>query len=203
LSRNVLGALAALVLSSGAAIAGPFLAAAAPSPVIIEPAADPFEFFYGGLEFGGVEGQKVYNPPGTVFPFRAGNVAGAFAGLNFQFGGLVVGPEIRLLRFDGLRSASSRTEDAVDLRARAGFAAGDFLAYGAVGWSWATIVDRAPFGTTDLDGINFGIGVEYNVTEAVFLGADITRRDVSGISENGLDTDLDIDTFTLRLGLRF
>jgi opacity protein-like surface antigen len=203
MTRVTISTIAVLLCTTGTVAAGPLIAAAAPPPLIAPLPDDPFDGFYAGLEFGGVDGQKIYTPPGTVFPLTAGNAVGAFGGFNFQFGNLVVGPEVRLLRFNGLRSASSQTDGVIDLRARGGFAAGDFLAYGALGWSWATIDDRAPFGSTDLDGMNYGFGVEYNITEAIFVGADYTRRDVSGISENGLDLDVEIDTVTLRLGLRF
>jgi opacity protein-like surface antigen len=52
----------------------------------------------------------------------------------------------------------------------------------------------------DTDGLTFGLGVEYNVTERLFLGADVSRRDLSG---NGLRFEAEIDTLTLRGGFRF
>jgi opacity protein-like surface antigen len=41
----------------------------------------------------------------------------------------------------------------------------------------------------DTDGLTFGLGVEYNVTERLFLGADLSRRDLSGAS--GFEAEID------------
>jgi outer membrane immunogenic protein len=77
---------------------------------------------------------------------------------------------------------------------------GDALFYGALGYSWVDADIGANSGT--LDGINFGLGGEYNVTERFFVGADVTRREVEG-TIGGLDFEGDVDTATLRVGFRF
>jgi outer membrane immunogenic protein len=130
---------------------------------------------------------------------------GVFGGFNVQNGNFVFGGEGRYLVFDGVDIGGAgaprgEVENTFDLRARAGLAAGDALFYGALGYSWVGVDIFGDSGT--LDGLNFGLGAEYNVTDSIFVGVDFTRRDVSG-EVGGLDVEGDVDTATLRVGFRF
>jgi opacity protein-like surface antigen len=167
------------------------------------PSSDAFSGFYGALEFGTIDG-SITNAPLTS-AFDAGTTLGLSGGYNWQAGSLVFGGEVRFLRSNDLTwpagGGIAAYESLFDVRGRAGYAVGGFMVYGALGYSWGTVAPTAP-NPVDTDGMNFGIGVEYNVTERIFLGADYTRRDLGG--SNALSTfETEIDTLSLRGGLRF
>ncbi|MBF9058568.1 outer membrane beta-barrel protein [Rhodobacterales bacterium HKCCSP123] len=159
-----------------------------------------------------------------------GHAYGGFVGYNVQRGNVVFGGEVRGLMFNDVSrtydfdreffstnqlyingydgdfpSASLEVDYVVDLRARAGFAAGDALIYGAAGWSRAGLSgEMCAYGSCEsmddtASGPNAGVGVEYNVTESLFVGADYTMRwlEIDG------GPDLDLNTLTLRGGFRF
>jgi opacity protein-like surface antigen len=71
------------------------------------------------------------------------------------------------------------------------------LFYAALGYSWSSF-DPGFGGSVDLDGMNFGLGAEYNLSDSFFVGADYTGRSLEG---GGYEADL--NTVTLRAGFRF
>jgi opacity protein-like surface antigen len=191
--------MAALVASQG--VAGPLDASAAgPPAVLTEPAVADFSGFYGALSFGQINGALTAPPLSS--DLDTGEALGLVGGYNWQRGALVYGGEVRVMQATGAdwpAGGGIEAYDALyDLRGRAGYSAGDVLVYGALGISWGTGTPSAPV-PVDTDGLTFGLGVEYNVTERLFLGADLSRRDLSGAS--GFEAE--IDTFTLRGGFRF
>lgn len=192
---------AALVFAPGLAIAGPYEAPPAPPPVIIPDPVEPFEGFYAGLEFGHVM-PEMDETRGPQSPFGDlnlddGTAWGVFAGYNIQNGSMVYGGELRWLHFNDTAGLfGAEIESTIDLRGRVGFATGNFLVYGALGYSFAE-----GFGV-DFDGPNYGIGAEYNVTDNFFLGADLTARDLEGDS-GGFSYEAEANTATLRVGFRF
>lgn len=206
MSRPILLAAAALLAATAPALAGPLDAPPAAPPAVLPapaPAADGFTGFYGALEFGTIDGD-VTNAPLTS-PFDDGTAFGLAAGYNWQTGSFVFGGEVRILRADDFTWPLGGDTDAYrtlyDLRGRAGYAIGDFMVYGALGYSAGTLAPSAP-NPVDTDGMNFGIGMEYNISERFFLGADLTRRDLEG--SNAVSTfETEIDTLSLRGGLRF
>jgi opacity protein-like surface antigen len=131
-----------------------------------------------------------------------GHAYGGFVGYNFQRGNVVFGGELRGLMLNDVSrsyeadddtrqqrartardfSASFEVDYVVDLRARVGFAAGDALLYAAGGLSRAGLSgELCGFGSCEsmddtASGFNAGLGVEYNVTESMFVGADYTMR---------------------------
>jgi opacity protein-like surface antigen len=125
-----------------------------------------------------------------------------FAGYNFQNGNLVYGPEVTLWSVNATLAGPVELNRLADIRGRLGWAAGDALFYGALGWSWGRYENTSSGFDIDMDGHNIGLGVEYNVTESVFVGVDYTRRSIEG-SEAAIDVELDVDTLTLRGGFRF
>ncbi len=93
----------------------------------------------------------------------------------------------------------------LDLRARVGFSAGNALIYGAVGYSRGELIVDGGDSTT-LSGMSFGVGVDYLVTSAVFVGLDYTSRKLDGTVDAGIgsfDTDGKVNTVGLRLGIKF
>lgn len=206
---RTLACAAVLLGSTTMAFAGPIVVPDAPPPVYVEPenCALAFDCFYAGIEFGfGMgEGDETFDPQGTapiVTPLDFdGEVYGAFAGYNFQNGNTIYGGELRYLHLN-LNDAVVGLEvnSVLDLRARIGFAASEqLMVYGAAGWTLADATAAADF---DMDGFNYGIGAEYNINESVFVGADLTGRQLEG-SLGINDYETTVNTATLRVGFRF
>lgn len=165
--------------------------------------------FYGGLELGSVSADIVQQIPlgggGFVTAPRdlgSGTSYGVFAGYNVRSSNIVYGGELRVLRFDNLVNGL-QIDGSTDLRGRIGYVLGDVMVYAAAGWSWSKIKNPAGGGSGDLDGVNYGVGVEYILNDSMFLGADYTARDLDGALSGITPTDADVDTLTVRLGFRF
>lgn len=196
------------------ALAGPIAALAEggqalppPPPLIVAPerCTAAFDCAYIGLEYGHVSGDWTEQGPTAplALPMNDGDALGVFAGYNWQNGNLVYGGEVRYLSFSDYTAAPGAAfsiDNVLDLRARLGFAADRVLFYGALGYSMGD--GTAPGGPLDLDGINIGLGAEFNVTESIFVGVDYTARDMEG-TVGAFTYEGDVNTLTLRLGLRF
>lgn len=182
-----------------------------------------FDGFYLGLGLGlaDADGNTEYpviaggTTSGSYDP-GSGRAYNAFVGYNHQNGPFVYGAEIRYSNLTGLNSGDAAAPEvleittATDIRGRVGYVTGDFLVYGTLGWSWASlrVHPGAQFGgrqnTADLDGLNYGLGVEYSINDRWSAGADLTLRDLDGsFDEATTGTDTDLNTLTFRLGYRF
>jgi outer membrane immunogenic protein len=197
--------------------AGPVLAggiAEQPTPPAIVPAAPDaastdFAGGYVGLSFGHVSGDVTETlglvGGGTVSNDRdiGGDQAhGIFAGYNWQRGNLVYGAELTAWAVSAPIVGPIELTTLTDIRGRVGFAAGNALFYGAVGWAWGTWKNTSSGFDIGVDGHSFGLGVEYNVTERLFVGLDYTARSMEG-SGPAIDLDMDVSTVALRGGFRF
>jgi opacity protein-like surface antigen len=195
----------ALVLAPVASWCGPLDVPPPQPPVVIAAPDAAFDGFYVGLEYGHVSGDFTGTNGQTseTFDFDDGSAWGGVAGYNRQSGRMVYGGEIRMLHFPDFEAFGGTTfiEDVTDLRGRVGYVMGDAMIYGALGYSWATF-DPGLAPNVDVDGLNLGLGAEYNVTDSIFVGADFTTRDMSGDS-GGSDYDVIVNTLTLRAGFRF
>ncbi len=192
---------AALSVCGLSATAGPLDADSVGPPAILTAIPDrAFSGFYGALSFGNIDGTLEVPPLSSEF--GAGQAFGIVGGYNWQRGGLVYGGEVQVLQSTGTDWSAGAGIEAYDtlfdLRGRAGFASRDVLVYGTLGVSWGVATPSAA-SSTDTDGLTFGIGLEVNVTDRVFLGADLSHRDLSG----NAGAESDVDTLTLRGGLRF
>lgn len=201
MSRLTVAAAAFAALSTPA-LAGPVEVPPPPPPVVIA-IEEPFEGPYVGLEYGHVMGDGEYDF--VPFELENGTAYGVFGGYNLQNGGFVYGGELRYLAFDGAVDTGAfagnvEVTDALDLRARLGFAVGDFLGYGAIGLSRVGFTDGGD--STNLTGHNVGLGAEYNVSQQFFLGIDYTAREVEGDLPGG-PANANVNTLTLRGGFRF
>jgi opacity protein-like surface antigen len=200
---------AVLLGSATAAFAGPIDVPHAPPPVYVEPenCALAFDCFYAGIELGfgmgeGDEFEDILGANQVITPLDYdGGAYGVFAGYNFQNGNMIYGGELRYLHLNLNDDASGfEVNSTLDLRARLGFAASEqLMVYGAAGWSIADATAAADF---DMDGFNYGVGAEYNVSESFFVGADLTGRQLEGTQ--GIFTyEGTVNTATIRAGFRF
>ncbi len=185
--------------------------------------ASDFEGAYAGLELGAVRADGDADYPvlagGTVSgPYDPDNGRGygILAGYNVQNGNVVYGAELRYTNLiDVSERGASDAEirevlDVADIRGRVGYARGDVLIYGSLGWSWSRfrVHPSRLFEGRDsqitLDGFNVGLGVEYNFSENWYVGGDFTYRDISGrFDEANNDTDVDLSTISARVAYRF
>jgi outer membrane immunogenic protein len=209
MTRLTASTLAALLYTTGLAIAGGVAEPSQPHAVITPPepvADDAFEGFYVGLAFGhvGGDGREEGGANNGPFDIDRDSAFGAFGGYNHQNGNLVLGAELAAWPVDTTISDGSTFElnRLTDLRGRVGWATGDVLVYGALGWSWARTENTVTGSEVDHDGHNLGRGVEYNITETLFLGLDYTTRGLDG-EERGVEYDMDVNTLSLRGGFRF
>lgn len=168
-----------------------------------------FSGLYLGAGGGGVRGDgdlEASTSGGTVFSshdFSNGTAYGAVAGYNLQRGRFVYGGEVRHLFMDDFSQTTLEMGEVTDLRGRIGLVAGQALIYGAAGWSWGTLENTATGAEGDLEGASFGVGVEYNLGGRFFAGADVSARRLSGGLGTDAEADIDVNSATLQIGLRF
>lgn len=187
-----------LVASGSAAVAGNVVPAPA-DPVISAPApvvADDWSGFYFGGTAGWGTGKTV-----TVDNFD-GLLYGGFAGYTYQFdNNMVLGVEVAA-------STGQREYDLggtfdttfIDLKARAGFAVDRALVYVSGGYSLATYDDVAG---SEGGGFNVGAGVDFLVSDNVFVGAEYIYRDIDDtVNDPSTWTD-QFGTIQARVGITF
>ncbi|WP_071675222.1 outer membrane protein [Nioella nitratireducens] len=164
---------------------------------------------YAGLTFGMTGGDMSTTPPSPGNDLNDGTAIGGILGYNYQNGALVYGGELGLHSFNDTYVVPGVGNDdtidtAVDLRGRVGYAVGRSLIYGAAGYSWADMSINGGADGASLTGPSLGIGVDYMVTDNVFLGLDYTRRFLEGDNDlNTFSIDSNVDTVSLRAGFRF
>lgn len=194
-------------LAATAALAG----TPAPAPVDPQlpapaPAVMDWSGFYAGgtVAYGG--GDMEYRNPGASWVIEDETGFGAFAGYNWQRGSLVYGAELGVLQYDGFPGGfSSESFDMmIDLKGRVGFAAGRALVYGFVGYTMGGY-DIPGSGSWDVDGMNYGVGVDVAVYERMFVGVEYMVRDLEAdATMTPLQTqESDLDMVQLRVGWRF
>ena len=172
------------------------------------PVESSFAGAFGGLEYGGARSSgdlTIATIGGPTFvpgiSFDDDDTFGVFAGYNFQSNRFVYGAEARYLTFSDFNSLPFEIDGILDIRGRAGLATGSFLFYGTLGWSWAFTSSFTTDG--DLDGLNYGLGVEFNVTDRLMISLDYTFRDMQGDFNRNVAYDGDVETLSGRVGLRF
>ena len=116
----------------------------------------------------------------------SGAIGGAHAGYNFQTTRLVGGAEADVLT-SGIKSGSLSTTSfqqnlLSSTRVKAGWAFGDLLAYGTIGWAYSTTKFTDASGTSNksVKGSAYGGGAEIAVTRNMFLRAEYLRYDFGG-----------------------
>ena len=73
---------------------------------------------------------------------------------------------------------TSQVTDMIDLKGRVGYASGDFLIYGVLGYTMSEFSENTTIsgGEWDIGGINYGIGVDYAISDNFVIGAEYLTR---------------------------
>jgi len=137
---------------------------------------------------------------------RDGSI-GIFAGYNWQNGPLVLGTELshspqgqEILDTMPVAAITSTTS----LKARIGYATGQWLFYGSAGGTWSDFDHPIAHVVTGHRGTTVGLGVDYAIRDNFIVGAAYERHNTE--SENSFAfpaQDIERDIFQLRLGYQF
>ena len=141
-----------------------------------------------GADFSGVElGPDLGAALGSASSANiSGPAGGAHIGYNFQASRVVGGVEadgmFSSIRSGSLGSASFSQDFLSSARVKGGYAFGDLLAYGTLGWAWSTTDYHFLGASSDetVRGVAFGLGAEYALTRNVSLRAELLRYDFGG-----------------------
>ncbi len=202
-------ALAALATSASA---GSVVAFEPETVAVAAPATTDWSGLYIGLAAGYEFGE--YDQYGNALDYLdtyqvEGALYGGFAGYNFQRNALVFGGEIAYslggAKQVGNVNISEQLDYVVDIKARAGYAFGNLLAYGVIGGSMGQWSDTNSSNTYNFSGLNYGGGVEAQFGNGFFGGLEYLARTVSGESSTFAPaySDFRFQTVQLRLGKRF
>lgn len=137
---------------------------------------------------------------------------GGFWGQTVQNRNFAFGSEIAVLSAGEPTISSDREEvlanPIFDLKLRLGYIADEVLPYAIVGVSLLTVDGPSTevFGA----GLSYGAGIEYEIADQYMLGLEYLTRRTAGDYEatNGLsiatgDLEIEADTISLRLGIKF
>jgi outer membrane immunogenic protein len=170
----------------------------------VAPAQD-WTGFYGGLSASTVQGDVTAMPGGVPVFDIDGSQPGVFLGYGLQKGSIVYGGELAYASGDiDLTGVPGQGIDRfVDLKGRVGYAAGSALYYGVVGYSTDRIY-AGPGATATGSGMSYGLGVDVQFKDRFILGAEYLHRNMdSDLTAGVVATDVDVDSFSLRLGMKF
>lgn len=210
--KPTLTAVALLALASPIHAGGPTLVGTDPVPEAMPAPAAGVDWSgpYAGLSYGRTSGEMDMEGFG-LFDYTDGRATGAFLGYNLQRGKLVYGGELSYAKVSGMAFSDTSLggDDTVDslleLRGRVGYSLGNALIYGAFGLAKGNYTLNGTDKPT-ATGTSLGLGMDYKVTDQVFVGLDYTRRTMDGTNPNpGLPFNFDapVNSLSLRLGLSF
>ena len=190
-------AAALLVTTATSAVAGNVVPAAAdpvlaaPAPVVV---VNDWTGPYVGGTLGWVTGDRV-----GVDDFD-GLVYGAFGGYNYQFdNGFVLGGEVAG-SIGEVEWAGGGTRDAtyIDVKARAGYGVDRALIYLSGGYTFGSYA-----GGDEGGGFNVGGGVDFLLTDNIFVGAEYIYRDIEDTVNDPATWQEQFGTIQARVGIVF
>ncbi|SOC12838.1 outer membrane protein [Rhodobacter maris] len=155
------------------------------------PAAVNWQGFYAGATAGAATGgRSTYKFAGTESSDSFGSGSyGVFGGYNYQLDRMVYGGELALQATDyDLDNGGGHFNNMLDLKARVGRtygARGEFLPYAFVGYSKGQWKNVSGLSNDDPDGVNYGLGVDYALTDKWVVGAEFIRRELDADYDGG------------------
>lgn len=199
MKRLMTTTLAALLATGGtAALAGnvvpapadPYVAAPVAAPVTVNDWTGPYFGVLGGWSMG----------DRTAVDDFDGLLYGGFAGFNYQFdNNMVLGAEVAATTGEqewGL--GGTRDATYIDLKARVGYGMDRALVYASGGYSFANYS-----GGDEGAGFNVGAGVDFLVTDNIFVGAEYIYRDIEDTVVDPAAWDEQLGTIQARVGITF
>lgn len=222
-----------LALSSSASVAADLAKTEqAPAAPAAEPAYTWTGAYVGAYAGGAVgwNGLKNYGGASNLTFFPGSFTGGGLAGFNYQLDPFVLGVEGEIgsdawkqsgayrNAANGLRNATSEGTYVGRIRARLGYAAGDFLFYGAGGVSFADdrVTQTNPTNGNsdtirkDLVGWNAGVGVEYAFSqnwtgrfEYIYDNFGQTNYNFQSVGFGFSNRDVGLERNTFRVGVAY
>ncbi len=199
-----------------ASVVAAFAATAASAGTIVAPTPDPvimstpvsmasyWDGFYAGAAVGWATGDMVFPTPATVPSDGFGY--GGFLGYNYVMdGGFMIGGEVAgsIFNFDATGGPEEVDGTMFDVKLRAGFEMDRALVYASGGYSMLTgDFNPGPI-AIEGSGWNAGAGVDYLVTDSVFVGAEYVYRDINDSLNTPEQWETQSHSFTLRAGIKF
>ncbi|MBT8410658.1 MAG: outer membrane beta-barrel protein [Octadecabacter sp.] len=161
----------------------------APAPM---PAPAPVSYGgdWTGFYAGGSLGYADVGDDAAVFGDEFNGLTyGVHAGYDYDFGNFVLGGEFELSGFDVQDNNTATEVDSVArLKLRAGYDAGNFLPYLAVGAAQLK-TSGAPLGGVDDTGYFYGAGVDYRLTDSIRVGGEVLQHEFDDYAGSGINPD--------------
>ncbi|HID39959.1 MAG TPA: porin family protein [Calditrichaeota bacterium] len=168
---------------------------------------------WGGFYLGGTlnkaSGTQDYVNPDFHYELDGISSLGGFVGYNIQRSRYVYGVELGVTGAgSGLSPEGFLGEDhgnITDIKARAGIAVNKALFYGVLGYS-KTSYDNNVNPAVTMDGISYGVGVDYMINKKLFIGTEFLIRDIEGpgnVSQPLQTRETKIKSLSIRIGWKF
>lgn len=187
LTATALVAVAAPAFAGGLAPSAPEAVVTAPvevaAPVVVAAGADWTGFYLGGQVATSIDEDTA-----------EGETYGLFAGYNKDFGSIVAGAELGYADASDLTVAGEAADEIVTAKAKVGYDLGSFLPYATVGAA------QLKTAAGDDTGYTYGVGVDYALTNAWTIGAEIAQYEFEEF--NG-GADVSATTAGLRAAFNF
>ena len=201
MKQTLISASIVAMLSSGA-IAGNIDTATA-DPVITPPASTSTDWSgsYCGLSYssgGGTESSAYY----STYDYVDDTAIGGFCGNNWQRNNLVYGGELNVTAGSLAQYAGNHDElgTRTELRARVGYAMGDALVYGFLGYGTSDLTFVNTGTGYDVAGGTYGLGIDYMVTDSMFAGLEVSNLELLGQTNDEIHN---INVISLRIGYNY
>lgn len=169
-------------------------------PPVIRPQIADWSGLYVGLGYGSLGG-KISD---AIRDFDLDDTTGAaFVGYARQKGHLVYGIELALSKGadDTIDGVEVQGDGLVALTGRLGYAWKKALVYARLGYAY-TSYDIGGV-TADYDGLAYGVGFDYRLSERLSVGLAVTDFDLTSGDEGARGLDVQPQQVELRLNLRF
>lgn len=211
--RCSLAALAALAIQ--AAAPAPSFAEGGQSPaplpaVVVDQGPHDWTGLYGGLGLSLNRGDIDFVNPNSPNALDDGSGGTVFGGYMLQRGALVYGGEVAFSDTNdqtvvGFPATVARVEFVADFNARLGYAFDRFLVFGQLGYATSEYTEPFAAGTWNLNGVSYGVGANYAVTDSVSVGLLYTERELNGDnpSGSGQSVDIPLNSLSMRAAFHF
>lgn len=198
----------ALALAATAVTAAPALAGGTVEPVVMAPVAVPapapvadWTGFYAGVQLDFINGTD--RGFGNDADFD-GHLIGIFGGYRYDFGTIVAGVELDYMTGEGDFDVVGGPTVDIDYDAlhrigvEVGYDAGPALIYATGGYASLELTIPG-FSSDPEDGVFYGIGMDYRISDTWTVGAELLRHDFLDFA---IDTN-DLRATTLGLNVAF